>query len=115
MVTSWGRFKKACFLFEALLKEALKRGVVVRILTEKPPNCSIPKWVNATLQKYPNFQLKTTPRLSVASVILFDGVLASIALDPNIRLTTGPDLWTTNPALVAICQIYFNSTWAQTT
>ncbi|MCW4029780.1 MAG: hypothetical protein NWE92_09080 [Candidatus Bathyarchaeota archaeon] len=114
MVTSWGRFKKACFLFEVLLKEALKRGVVVRILTDKPPNCSNPKWVNSTLQKYPNFELKTTPNSSVAAIIIFDGVSASIALDPNIHLTKGPDLWTTNPALVALCQIYFDTTWART-
>jgi sugar-specific transcriptional regulator TrmB len=115
MVTSWGRFKKTCFLFEAPLKEALKRGVVVRIVTEKPPNCSIPKWVDVTLQKYPNFELKTTPCSSVAAIILFDGVCASIAMDPNIHLTKGPDLWTTNPALVAICQTFFNNAWDLTT
>ena len=113
-VTSWARFKKICFLFETPLKNALKKDVALHIVTEKPANHHLPKWVNAALSKYPNFKLKIMPNTPAAVVILFDSAQAAIAFNPNIRLTKGPELWTTNPALTTLCQAYFNEAWTQT-
>ena len=108
---SWLRFRKTCFLFETQLKDALKRDVAIRILTQKNPNYNLPKWVNCALQRYPNFQLKTVPAPPLAAVTLFDEAQAVLAFNPEVSVTKGPDLWSTNPALVAVCQAYFNDNW----
>lgn len=112
-VASWTRFKQLCFLFETQLKDALKKGVTLHIVTEKPANHHLPKWVNAALSKNSNFKIKIQPDPPVAAVTLFDHTQAAIAFNPNTSLTKGPDLWTTNPALTAPCQAYFNAAWTQ--
>jgi sugar-specific transcriptional regulator TrmB len=114
-VSSWLRFKQLCFLCETELKDALKKDVILHIVTEKPPNSRLPKWVKAALSKYPNFNLKTQPNLPPAAFALFDNTHAAIAFNPCLRFTKGPALWTTNPTLMALCQTYFNLSWAQTT
>jgi sugar-specific transcriptional regulator TrmB len=113
-VSSWTRFKQLCFLFETELKDALKKDVTLHIVAEKPPNSHLPKWVKAALSKYSNFNLKTQPNLPSAAVTLFDNTQAAIAFNPGLRFTKGPDLWTSNPTLMALCQTYFNLSWAQT-
>ena len=57
-VMGWVQFKQLCFLFEAALGEAIKRGVAVEVLTEKPPVHCLPEWVKAALVTYPNFKLR---------------------------------------------------------
>jgi hypothetical protein len=111
--TSWIRFKQSCFLFETELKEALKRGVTLNIITEKPPNNPLPKWINTALTKYPNLHLKTQPNPISAVITIFDNTQTAITYNPNNHLTKGPDLWTTNPTLRMLCQTYFNTTWIQ--
>ena len=114
-VTSWVRFKKCCFLFETQLMDALKRDVTIRIVTEKPPNHHLPKWVRTALLKDSNFKLKILPTPPAAAITLFDQTRAAIALNPNTSLPKGPDLWTTTPALLMPCQTYFNSFWKDLT
>jgi sugar-specific transcriptional regulator TrmB len=111
--SSWIRFKQSCFLFETELKEALKRGVTLNIITEKPPNNLLPKWINTALAKHPNFHLKTQPNPLLAAITIFDNTQTAIAYNPNNHLTKGPDLWTTNPTLKMVCQTYFNTIWIQ--
>ncbi len=111
---SWTRFKQLCFHFETQLKDALKKDVTVNIVTEKPANYSLPRWVNPTRLKYPNFQLKTMPTPPEAVVTIFDHTQLALAFNPNIRLTEGPDLWTSHPALTAPYQAYFNTIWVKT-
>ena len=112
VVTSWLWFRQFCFIFETELRAALKKEVTIRIVTEKPPSHRLPEWVNAALPKYPNFKLKTTPDPPEAAITIFDQTQVAIAFNPNIRITKGPDLWTTHPALTMTCQSYFNANWA---
>ncbi len=113
-ITSWTRFKQLCFHFETDIKNALKKGLSIRIVTERPPSHHLPKWVKAALAKYPNFEVKTMPSLPTLVVTIFDHSVAAIAFNPNSRLTKGPELWTSHPALTAAYQTYFNTAWTQT-
>ncbi|MCL5876184.1 MAG: hypothetical protein M1540_00005, partial [Candidatus Bathyarchaeota archaeon] len=110
-VMSWVQFRQLCFLFESALSGAIKRGVAVEVLTEKPPVHCLPEWVKAALVKYPNFKLKTTPEPPSAALTVFDGAQAAVAFNPSSRLTKGPELWTGHPALVAACQAFFWDKW----
>jgi len=110
-VTSWKRFKQLSTHYETQLLTDLKKGITIQITTEKPPSIHMPKWVKTATSKYPNFIIKTilnTPRVGVT---IFDYNKAAIAYDPNVSIAKGPELWTNNPAMLALCQTYFNSMW----
>jgi sugar-specific transcriptional regulator TrmB len=114
MVSSWTRFKQQSFRFENQYREALKKGIQLRFVVEKPQNHQLPKWVKATQEKYSNFKIKTQPNALDASVSVFDRHKAAIAFAADASLSKGPDLWTTNPTLTALCQVYFDVVWKQT-
>jgi sugar-specific transcriptional regulator TrmB len=106
---SWVRFKQWCFYFERQLIDALRKEVIIRIITEKPLNCRLPKWVHSAQRKYPSFQLKTVPFMPEAVVTIFDHTQIALAYSPNSRFTKGPDLWSSHAAFLAAYQAYFNS------
>ena len=113
-VTSWKRFRQLSIHFDGQLQNLLKQGLAIRIETEKPANLHLPKWVNTAAANYPNFKIKTTPNLPATGVTIFDAAQVAIAFNPNVSLTKGPELWSTNPSMVSLCQTYFNAMWAQT-
>ncbi len=110
VVSSWVRFKQFSFRYETQLRAALKRDVLLWFVAEKPPSHCLPKWINSGLPKY-KFRLKTTPNQPDATIAIFDGAQAAIAFDKNVSIAQGVDLWTTHPALVAICEAYFFRVW----
>ncbi len=110
VVSSWVRFKQFSVRFEAELRAALKRDVLLWFVAEKPPSHCLPRWISSGLPKY-KFRLKTTPNQPDATIAIFDGTQAAIAYDKNASIAQGVDLWTTHPALVAICEAYFFRVW----
>jgi len=113
-VSSWLRFKQQSFRFENQFRAAIKKGVTLRFVIEKPLNHHLPKWVKATQEKHENFKLKTQPAPVAASVSIFDANTAAVAFNSNASLSRGPDLWTTNQSLTALCQAHFDAAWIQT-
>jgi sugar-specific transcriptional regulator TrmB len=113
MVAGWTRFKQQSLRFESLFRSALKKGVNLRFVIEKPVDHRLPKWVKATQEKYCNFQIKTQPTPPTASVCIFDQNKAAVAYNVATNLNKGPDLWTTNPTLTALCKAYFDTVWKQ--
>ena len=113
MVSSWTRFKQQSFRFENQFRSALKSGITLRFLIEKPLNYRLPKWVKATQERYDNFEIKSQLNPLAASVTIFDHRKAAIAFAAGVSLSKGPDLWTINPALTALCQTFFNDAWKQ--
>lgn len=109
-VFCWVRFRQFCFRFEAELKAALKRGVVLRFAVEKPLNYVLPCWFKS-LPKY-RFELRTLSNPPDAAIIVFDGKKAAVAFDKDLCFNQGIDLWTTHRGLVAVCGAYFCRVWA---
>jgi sugar-specific transcriptional regulator TrmB len=114
VATSWLRFKQQSFRFENQFRLALKKGIALRFVIEKPLNHQLPKWVKATQEKYDNFKIKTQPNPLATSIAIFDQNKAAITFTANTSLSKGPDLWTTNPALTTLCQTYFDVAWKHT-
>ncbi len=110
LVCGWVRFRQLCFHFEEELKAALKRGVRVRVVVERSPKQSFPKWVSAL--NNPAFELKTVPTAPAATIAVFDGAEVAVAFDGAVRLAAGPDLWSRHVGLVAVCRGYFDRLWA---
>ncbi len=113
IVTSWRRFKQLNIHFETQLQNALRKGIALRIVTEKPANHHLPKWIKPALSKYTNFKLKFLSTQPAAAVTIFDQTAVALAFSPNNSLLKGPDMWAATPSLTALCQAYFNSMWAQ--
>jgi sugar-specific transcriptional regulator TrmB len=111
---SWVRFKQWCFYLERQLTDALRKEITIKIITEKPLNYRLPKWIHSAQQKYPNFELKTLPLVPEAVVTIFDHTQMALAFSPNSRFTKGPDLWSNHPAFLAAYLSYFNSIWTKT-
>lgn len=114
VLVTWARFKQLCYHCQKHLLDALKRGIKINIATDKPANYNLPKWVNPTRQKYPNFKLKLLFTPSESSIMIFDHTQLALAFDPNGRLTKGPDLWTSHPSQLSAHQAFFNSLWNKT-
>lgn len=112
VISSWVRFKQFSCRFETQLRAALKRDVLLWFVAEKPPSHLLPKWITPALPKY-KFELRTTSNPLDATIAIFDGTQAAIAYDKNAPIAQGVDLWTTHPALVAICEAYFFRVWGR--
>ncbi len=110
-IVSWRRFKQINMHNQDQLQSALKNGVTLRIVAEKPANHHLPKWIKPALIKYPNFLFKIQQTTPSVAVTIFDQKTADIAFNPNSSLTKGPDLWTATPSILALCQEYFNANW----
>jgi sugar-specific transcriptional regulator TrmB len=112
-IIAWKQFRQITTLYETQLKAALKKGVAVRIITQKLPNHTLPNWINTAI-KNPNFQLKTLGARPTATLTIFDNTQVAIAFSNTTTLRNGPYLWTINPTLITLTQTYFNTTWKQT-
>jgi sugar-specific transcriptional regulator TrmB len=116
IITSWKRFKQLTTMLENQLQNAFQKGAHIRIITEKPPNYTLPDWI-ANIQNEPkrgSLKLKILQSPATVAISIFDQAIAAIAFDPNTRLTKGPDLWTTNPTLLTLSQTHFNNIWKTT-
>jgi hypothetical protein len=113
IVASWRRFKQLNMHFETQLQNALKKDVALSIVTEKPPNHHLPKWIKQALLRYPKFNLKIMQTMPPAAITVFDQHTVALAFSPNSSLLKGPDMWTTTPTLKTLGQAYFNAIWAQ--
>jgi hypothetical protein len=73
LVLGWVRFGQLCFLFDAELRAALKRGVRIRAAVEKSPCCChLPKLVSELDRSM--FELRTLQSLPPVALAIFDGV-----------------------------------------
>ncbi|MGD6809876.1 MAG: TrmB family transcriptional regulator [Candidatus Bathyarchaeia archaeon] len=111
-ITTWKQFRQITSLYECQLKAALKKGIIIRVITQKTPNQTLPNWIKIAM-KNSNFQLKTLSIRPNATLTVFDNTQGVIAFSNTATPKTGPHLWTTNLALVTLTQTYFNTIWKQ--
>jgi sugar-specific transcriptional regulator TrmB len=112
--TTWKRFKQVSVLFETQLESALKRGVIIRVITEKPENKALPNWTNNALNKKPDyFKLKAlqTPPTAVATI--FDNTQTVLAFNNSTDIKYGPHIWSNNPTTLALIKAYFTILWME--
>jgi sugar-specific transcriptional regulator TrmB len=113
-VTTWKRFKQASVLFETQLESALKRGVTIRVITEKPPNKTLPNWTTNALTKKPNyFKLKARQTPPTAVTTIFDNTQTVLAFNNATDIKHGPHLWSNNLTTLALSKAYFNILWME--
>ena len=110
IITSKRRLPRAILEFFDERMQALKRGVKIRIVTEKLPltNGDIGKTLLAERKAGTIF--KFTPSLPLALLLLFDRKQVLIITSATGTLETSA-LWSDNPCLIGLAINYFENTW----
>ena len=91
------------------IKSAIKRGVKIRLLTDKAEDEAIITKYAKELTKTPFFERKYIDAPVPVSMIIFDD------REVNIRLSTNvvPSLWSNNSEVVKIAAGYFDELWSK--
>jgi sugar-specific transcriptional regulator TrmB len=112
-VTTPKRFQIAILEFAELYRQALERGVKVRIATEEHVPKNDTHRTLAMLRKYPNFKVCFLSEKIPAVVAIFDGREAHVCLSVTAHLSGAECLWSNNSCFVAIAKSYFEEYWAK--
>jgi sugar-specific transcriptional regulator TrmB len=102
------------FSIHADLKQALKRGVKIKMLTGLNHEREVlPKFMD-TLRQDPLFQIRYAPILCSANILIRDTKDVRIRDAADFRTKRGRDykmLWTNQSALIELAIDYFEKTW----
>ncbi len=114
-VLYWRRFSQGVTIMGQSLEEALKRGVTIRNIVEKPASdSSLPK-AFSHLNKYSNFEVRfcSSPPESVMGIV--DRQEVFIATSTQGDAAESPALWTNNGSVLMLSLNYFESLWTTAT
>jgi len=111
-IISWKKFAYlAANAQKFRLKEALKRGVRLRFIIQKPEDEKSLQKILGDFNKEANFKVKYLIDAPQVHVGLFDTKEVFINTSIAGGLTETPLLWSNNPGLVALVQDYFEIAW----
>lgn len=111
VITSWRKHASVLLNYTEILDNALKRGVTIRVITEKP------KDENSSLKIEQNIQANLPHKVRYicnplsAETAIYDK--KEVFIDVSVSRSYGecPALWSNNPCLLAIVQDYFEMMW----
>jgi sugar-specific transcriptional regulator TrmB len=111
IATNWAFFVTYTLENFEELAEALKKGVNIRIVTQKPEDVGkLPKKLQ-TLMKHPLFQILYVSSMPSSIIALFDQKEVNIPILPNKAPFETGVLITNNPSLIELAENYFEILW----
>ena len=110
-VTTPVRFSSAIQEFAKDYKQALRRGVKIRICTEKHVPEKAALEIVQKLAKNPGFEVKFFSDPADAIVTIFDKKQAFVITSTTANLSGASSLCSTNPSFVVLAQNYFDFKW----
>jgi sugar-specific transcriptional regulator TrmB len=110
-ITTQKRFSQAVLEFGKDYKNALDRGVTIRIGIEQPITEKTAVKALQTLLGHPNFKIKYFSGSPEAIVGTFDKKEAHISISTTTHLEGSAGLWSNNSSFVALSQSYFENIW----
>lgn len=116
VVTSKVRFQPAILEFSNAYRKVIKRGVNIKIATERQPN--VPQGVLKIIRKLsetPNFEVKYFDCPPEAIVAVFDNTEACVTLSATARFSGASAIWSNNPCFVTLAKNYFETQWKAAT
>jgi sugar-specific transcriptional regulator TrmB len=109
IVTTVQTFMQATDFF-AVIKEAIKRRVKLRVITEKPCNQqSYFKSLKGLLES--GLETKYLPKNPKVDMAIFDQKGAIVGLCSAASLSDSTYMWTNHPSLLAIYQDHYDTVW----
>ncbi|MGD6809879.1 MAG: TrmB family transcriptional regulator [Candidatus Bathyarchaeia archaeon] len=112
-ITTQKRFSQAIVEFAEAYENALRRGVKIRLATEKHIPEKRALKIIGRLKKNPDFQVRYFSQPIPAIAALFDGKETHISLSRSAQLFDAEGLWSNNSCVVAVAKAYFEEKWAQ--
>jgi sugar-specific transcriptional regulator TrmB len=97
--------------YHEAVKDALDRGMKIRVITEKPEDIKeVPKIIQ-DLIKNPSFQLRYILNPPSAIVTIFDRKKILATTSANAGLGESPAFWSNNPCLLAMINDFYEIMW----
>lgn len=97
--------------YTATMEEALARNVDCRMIMPNSSKTTKPGAALKTLQKYPNFKIRTINGLPKASFSIWDLKEILIITSSNDVPFPSGTLWSSNRSLIDLCADYFELLW----
>jgi sugar-specific transcriptional regulator TrmB len=114
LITSCWNRNNVIFTCAEEIAAALKRGVRIRVVTDKPEEETVLIDVLKRLEKYPTFSVKYLRTAPKALISIFDSEEAWVCTGARPELEECPTLLSTNnPILLLILQKYFSTVWVK--
>ncbi len=108
---SWKKFPQGLNILAEAFKKALRRGVKIRFIVEKPEHINSWPKTAQVFMKNPYFKLRTIPYPPTGILGIYDKKEVLLATSPTGSAVGSPALWTSNSSLLAIVQEYFEQIW----
>jgi len=113
MINSWKRFPQTAFFYAEDNKEALQRGVKIRVVTEEAENNANVSRVYEDAQKVGFYKLRYLNYPLPAVISIYDGKDVIITTSPAASFGQASILWSNNESVVRVMQEYFEMLWAK--
>lgn len=108
---TWLDIKNALFaVLSEDIKQATKKGVRVRIITENPCDDKSADKILQTLSKSPLFEIRYVAAPIPVKIVLYDGKEVNTSISTSNE-TDLPSLWSNNPNFVKIMTNQFEEMW----
>jgi sugar-specific transcriptional regulator TrmB len=103
-------FRAVLFHHMQHLKNAINRGVKIRIITEQPRDMQSVRKIARDLKRTQLFECKYTSAPTPICMMIFDNK------EVNLRMAEGavPSFWSNNPNIVSLSRKYFDELWSKT-
>jgi sugar-specific transcriptional regulator TrmB len=109
--TPWRELLQWRYFLDTSLEPALKRGVEIRWITDKPTNTKVFREEMRSLLEKHNFKLKIKYSNPTIRYGIYDDEKAFIAISKAPTAAESPALVTTNPVVVQMLKEHFELNW----
>jgi sugar-specific transcriptional regulator TrmB len=110
-ISSMNRFSQALVYTFELHKDALKKGVRIKVIVEKPKAGKPLNKAISDLMAYPNFELRYVASPPEVLGACFDSKKVAVLLYPSANVQDSPCLTTHHQSLVKLFLNYFDDLW----
>jgi sugar-specific transcriptional regulator TrmB len=110
-ITSWREFTQWDFILHELWKQAIKRGVRVYWITEKPRNLDSRQVMAHVFSGDPNFKRRSMTQQPKGELSIYDDREVFIETTRQQNAGESSVLWMDNPAIIGLLGDYFELRW----
>lgn len=110
-ITSRSKLPSVLYHFDTILKDAINRGVNIRVITEIPEDeDGIPSFIETILNPGPSIKLRYLEGLRNHFMII-DGEKMLISTSTDLASAEVPALYTSSKSLINVFKKYFENIW----
>jgi len=112
VITTLSRFRSGIFDFEVADKKASERGVMRRIIINKPEDEKSLTEILKVSTENPVYEVRFINTRPLAVMAIYDKKKMIFALSATAAIHEVPILMSNNPSLLAVVQSYFEAVWS---